>query len=115
MSPSTPASLVRPDGWIKFPGFGLPLDDMPSSWKRDCADRKRFPNAIQDWAGLGVTVRERNMLSFINLITDKPEWDRKVFDEEIVGKWRQEASANDADFSGKMFDFVSSKPDESRG
>ncbi len=31
------------------------------------------------------------MIGFINVITDKPEWTRKVFDEKIVAKWRAEA------------------------
>lgn len=31
------------------------------------------------------------MLDFMNTITDKPEWDRKVLDETIVAKWKEEA------------------------
>ena len=31
------------------------------------------------------------MLFFVDGITDKPDWTRKVHDEDIVGKWKQEA------------------------
>jgi len=52
------------------------------------------------------------MLAFINKISDKPEWERKVFDEEIVSKWRAEGvvrseELGDLVLSEKMFDFVS--------
>ena len=48
------------------------------------------------------------MTYLINTITDKPEWDRKVFDEEIVNRWRNEALFPDTgNFSEKMFDYVS--------
>lgn len=80
---------------------------MPVEWRPDSADRMRFPNALMDWVAKGVTVRERIMLEFINLITDKPDWDRKVFDEDIVRNWRQEALVDGANFSEKMFEFVS--------
>jgi len=53
------------------------------------------------------------MLDFISRISDKPEWERKVFDEEIVEKWRAEGcvrneAIRDDILSKRMFDFVSS-------
>ncbi|KAJ9639436.1 hypothetical protein H2199_006469 [Coniosporium tulheliwenetii] len=104
-TPARPPGPPRSDSWIKLPGFGLPLTDMPVEWRPDSADRMRFPNALMDWVAKGVTVRERIMLEFINLITDKPDWDRKVFDEDIVRNWRQEALVDGANFSEKMFEF----------
>ena len=95
------------DGRTKLPGFGLPVDHMPN-W------RERFPHAIaDDQTTKAVTFRERRMLKFINQITDKPEWNRKVFDESIVSKWREEASEEledetDVILSERMFDFVGS-------
>ena len=58
------------------------------------------------------------MLAFINLITDKPEWHRKIFDEEILAKWNAEVMELDwkkagvmhGDFSERMFDYVSLSP-----
>lgn len=38
-------------------------------------------------------VREVAMLSVMERLTDKPEWHRKVFDDEIVSKWKAEALA----------------------
>ncbi|KAF2205071.1 hypothetical protein GQ43DRAFT_363257 [Delitschia confertaspora ATCC 74209] len=95
---------------LMLPGFGLPLDTLPK-WERSTEKQPRFPHAIADnFETSGVTVRERRMLDFINQITDKPEWDRKVFDETIVAKWKREAVIYDAtlkDFylSEKMFEF----------
>lgn len=106
-TPARPLGPLRRDSWNELPGFGLPLTDMPRKWKDNGNGRTRFPNAISDWAAEGVTVRERTMLEFINLITDKPDWGRKIFDEGIVQKWRLESAAHGADFSEKMFDFVS--------
>jgi hypothetical protein len=96
---------------IKLPGFGLPVETMPD-WIRGGNNGERFPHAIADIvASEGVTVRERRMLYFINQITDKPEWERKVFDDEIVSSWRKmrnvrPAELNDEILSEKMFDFV---------
>jgi hypothetical protein len=67
---------------------------------------RSFPNAITSWAGDNLTVRERSMMGMMNEITDKPEWDRKVFDETIVAKWKGEALAKN-DFTEQMFNYVS--------
>lgn len=32
-------------------------------------------------------------MAVMDRLTDKPEWHRKVFDTEIVSKWKQEAMA----------------------
>lgn len=55
------------------------------------------------------------MLAFVNHITDKPEWTRKVHDESIVAKWRKEAmdmewwraGFYDGDMTEEMLDYVS--------
>ena len=50
--------------------------------------------------------------SFISTISDKPEWDRKVFDDAIVAKWREEAmnmprvDDDDVYMSERMFENV---------
>lgn len=82
-------------------GFGRDVDsDYP---------RAKFPSG---WASQGVTLREKRMLAFIDSITDKPDWETKVFDEAIVKKWREEANVSpeylngDVLLSEKMFDFV---------
>lgn len=67
-----------------------------------------FPNAVSDWAPRELTVRETSMLTVMNLLTDKDEWRRKVFDGAIVEHWRKEAvTAKGQGFTNAMFDFVS--------
>lgn len=54
------------------------------------------------------------MLNFVEQITNKPEWSKKVFDEAIVAKWKHEALNNNwealgirhGDFTEKMFKYV---------
>lgn len=83
---------------IKLPGFGLPVNYRPD----EC-----FPSAVMDWSGTILTVRELNMMAIMDKITDKPDWDKKVFDETILSKWRQEALAIEGmDISEKMLDWV---------
>lgn len=93
------------DNHVKLPGFNLPLNDMPTDVMTGDS-RNRFPTAVIDWAPVPVTQREREMLALMDTITDKHEWRRKVFDEAIVNKWRDESKALD-DFSEDMFDYVS--------
>ena len=83
---------------IKLPGFGLPVNYRPDDF---------FLNAVLDWSGTILTARELNMMAIMDKITDKPDWDKKVFDETIVQKWRQEALATKGmDVSEKMLDWV---------
>lgn len=112
-----------------MPGFGVRLSEMPP-WPRDENSNnfpnERFPNAIVDFfATEGVTIREIRMLNFINQITDKRNWQTKVFDNAIVENWRDEAcshksttmispvteadenSEDDSYISNECFDWVS--------
>ncbi|OJD29659.1 uncharacterized protein BKCO1_750003 [Diplodia corticola] len=106
--PSTPEPSVLPGQDVFLPGFGLPLDELPP-WSRE-DNKQRFPHAILELgASNGITLRERRMLDFVNKISDKPEWDRKVFDESIVSKWQMEATRYDDEIkdvylSKQMFD-----------
>jgi hypothetical protein len=92
-------------GRIRLPGFGIHLGYLPEL---------RFPTAVLDWRANILTVRELCMLSFVEQITNKPEWPKKVFDEDIVAKWKHEAlnvdwegvGIRNGDFTKKMFDYV---------
>ncbi|KAJ4333478.1 hypothetical protein N0V87_007588 [Didymella glomerata] len=91
---------------IKLPGFGLPYDD----WGEDTEAYAQSISAVMDWAHDVTTIRERCMLFFIDGISDKPDWTRKVHDENVVSRWRQEAKELDwdkcvegGDFSDRMF------------
>ncbi|KAJ5152482.1 hypothetical protein N7492_009762 [Penicillium capsulatum] len=46
------------------------------------------------------------MTSVINTTTEKPDRDRKVFDEQITSKWRDEVSRSGQDVSEKMMDCI---------
>ncbi|KAF7977244.1 hypothetical protein HWV62_4355 [Athelia sp. TMB] len=80
---------------IKLPGFGLPLSFTPSEADPQHQGFKGelFPNALDCRSSqLRLTpLREFAMMRLMNSISDKPDWNRKVFDEEIVAKWTLEA------------------------
>jgi hypothetical protein len=95
---------------LQLPGFGLPYDD----WGEDPEEYAQSISAVMNWAHDVTTIRERCMLCFIDSISDKPDWTRKVHDEKIVSRWKQEAKDLDwdkcvegGDFSDKMFAYVS--------
>ncbi|RDA92039.1 hypothetical protein CP533_0984 [Ophiocordyceps camponoti-saundersi (nom. inval.)] len=81
-----------PDSPLKLPGYGLPLGYLPPS-------TSRFPVLMgirkKDWAAKTLLVREVCMLKFMEDITNKPEWWRKVRDEQISAKWKAEAQRLD--------------------
>ncbi|KAF7970375.1 hypothetical protein HWV62_24227 [Athelia sp. TMB] len=98
---------------VKLPGFGLPVDFTPlRALSFDEGDRsgeneakhqgfsgELFPNALDNEESNQLkltTLREIAMMRFMNEVTDKQEWDRKVFDDTIVAKWKSETlSASD--------------------
>lgn len=95
-------------------GLTSPLNSISGhGWGRD-EGRPRFHNAISDWSGTPLMLSERNMMTVMDRLTDKPEWSRKVFDEITVSKWKKEAIDMFKDeplgkqFSVAMWDYVSS-------
>ena len=62
-----------------------------------------------------ITLRERSMLYLVNSLTDKPDWELKVHDEEVIKKWEQEAlnldwsklSGDRHGMSKEIFNYVS--------
>ncbi|KAF7968069.1 hypothetical protein HWV62_32055 [Athelia sp. TMB] len=84
----------------EYPGFHLPLNYTPSGGL--------FPNAIDcEKSEMRLTpLREFTMMRLMNEITDKPDWDSKIFDETIVAKWKAEAlSADQGDVTQKMVNY----------
>ncbi|KAK1637387.1 hypothetical protein BDP81DRAFT_460919 [Colletotrichum phormii] len=75
------APLIRP-------GFGKNFRDMPD-------DDAAFPCAVQEWKAATLTWAEIAILWFVEKITNMPNWHVKVFNEEIVAKWKQEVMAVD--------------------
>ncbi|KAJ2988973.1 hypothetical protein NUW58_g3705 [Xylaria curta] len=78
---------------LKLPGFGMPLTQLPED------GGEYFMHALWEacrFQSVGLKLREVRMMEFMNQITDKPEWERKVFDEQIVNAWRGEAMGTQA-------------------
>ncbi|KAM6502959.1 Protein of unknown function (DUF4246) domain containing protein [Amanita muscaria] len=52
------------------------------------------------------TLREFTMMRLMNQLTDKPDWNIKVFDDDIANKWKNEAlAAEDIDITQGMVDW----------
>nr|WDW19276.1 DUF4246 [Penicillium meliponae] len=88
-----------------LPGFTLPVNYIPPEippW----STRPIFPHALQFMERDLKVYREILMMRVMNSITDKPDWDQKVFNEEITSKWRKEISESGQDVSTTMMDFV---------
>jgi hypothetical protein len=78
---------------LERPGVGLPLETYfftTEQGKKAKLRRGVFPSAVCEWTSNTPTVRETGMLWFMNHVTDKPNWWEKVYDEEILQKWKKE-------------------------
>ena len=74
-----------------YPGLGLPLR------YNEQGDYGFYPIGAHG-SNYGsdsdlIFVRELAMMDVMEKLTDKPDWHKKVFDDEIVDKWRREALA----------------------
>lgn len=71
---------------IAFPGIDLPLrqsSELPTEGAYGNWHKRAIP----------LTVRERVMLDLMAALKNKQGWERKIFDNSIVDKWRAEALA----------------------
>jgi hypothetical protein len=74
-----------------YPGLGLPL-------RHNEQDNYGFYPIGAHGSCYGsesdlLAVRELAMMMVMDRLTDKPEWHKKVFDDTIIAKWREEALA----------------------
>ncbi|KAG0650489.1 hypothetical protein D0Z07_3367, partial [Hyphodiscus hymeniophilus] len=73
----------------EYPGLGIPLRHFPQG------DYGTYPMGIHgNFYGADsdiLPVREIAMMLIMDKLTDKPDWHKKVFDDEIIAKWRKEA------------------------
>lgn len=85
--PSTDISPSR----LEYPGLGLPLrfNNEDGRFFYPHGAHANCRNSTSDL----VAVREVAMMNIMEKLTDKVDWHKKVFDDEIVAKWRQEALA----------------------
>ncbi|KAI6082372.1 hypothetical protein F4821DRAFT_263977 [Hypoxylon rubiginosum] len=75
-----------PDGRLRLPGFGLPIDaepQIPSCFVH--------PLSGNHFESDGLKLREIRMMDFISFVTDKPNWEVEVFHEETLRTWLEEA------------------------
>ncbi|KAJ6783610.1 hypothetical protein PWT90_05286 [Aphanocladium album] len=71
---------------FQYPGYDLDLRHV---------DGAQYPVGFPEAQGGKseiLQLREVAMMMLMDQITDKPNWHEKVFDEEIVAKWRKEAA-----------------------
>jgi hypothetical protein len=75
-------------GPLRVPGFGgIPIHYV-------LPGEKRFAHGVDDWEQVPIiTARELATVAVMNTLTDKPEWQIKIFDDQIVDGWRKEAFA----------------------
>ncbi|KAK5625955.1 hypothetical protein RRF57_001671 [Xylaria bambusicola] len=94
------ASAVSAPIQGSYPGFGLPLRELPQEFG-DIYPTGHDEECLADTAPL-LHVREVAMMHVMDRLTDKPDWDKKVFDDEIVAHWRAEAIAYPDDALWKL-------------
>ncbi|KAB5545812.1 hypothetical protein GE09DRAFT_220286 [Coniochaeta sp. 2T2.1] len=82
-------------GPLRVPGIGMQLDAGldEDSLHQDAKHGSYFAEGIEGWSGPRLTARELSMLRLMESVTDKPDWEKKVFDNAIADKWRAEAMA----------------------
>ncbi|KAH8797931.1 hypothetical protein F5884DRAFT_814113 [Xylogone sp. PMI_703] len=95
---------------FSLPGLTLPLNWIPE-WSGDPHVRL-FRHALgmddDEEAALDLTpLREFTMLRIMDSITDKPNWNEKVFNETISEKWKHEmVHAEDRDVTEAMANWI---------
>ncbi|KAE9375599.1 hypothetical protein N431DRAFT_314710, partial [Stipitochalara longipes BDJ] len=73
------------DAPLLTPGF----NDLPIYL--ELPREERFAHGSGEWTQDHATARELAILRLINNLTDRLDWQSKVFDKEIVSAWREEA------------------------
>ncbi|KAF4167591.1 hypothetical protein CNMCM6936_004855 [Aspergillus lentulus] len=78
---------------LKVPGFhDIPIDvELPQD---------QFAAGIQDWRGTILTAKELAMLDLINTITERPNWHLRIFQQEEIALWREDALSSSSLIKG---------------
>lgn len=88
----------------RYPGINVDLKHPKPLWRPDI-DTFSFYD-IYDYDEILLPLREVFMMTLMDRLTDKAGWHKKVFDQDIVAKWRQEASEQS---EKELFDEIVSK------
>ncbi|KAL3458969.1 hypothetical protein BJX64DRAFT_291741 [Aspergillus heterothallicus] len=100
--------MAKQESPFDLPGFTLPLTYKPERTFRDTV----FANALDmadiegGYCGYTFSVRELLMMQIMESVTDKPDWENKVFNEEITNKWREEITQSGKDITPSMIDYI---------
>lgn len=90
-------SFIRPssriNNMLEYPGLGLDLRHVTKTSYDDPEYPMGISRGCRGAESDMLFVREVVMMIVMDRLTDKAEWHRKVFDEEIVAKWTEEALA----------------------
>ncbi|GFF34443.1 hypothetical protein IFM46972_04225 [Aspergillus udagawae] len=104
---SAPMSAIESTRF-ELPGLTLPLYFRPHREWTDVV----YANALDEtdiengYVGYMFTLRELSMMRIMEAITDKPDWDKKVFNQEITDKWRKEISDSGQDITERMIEYI---------
>lgn len=81
---------------FQYPGVNLPLRFLDQHGKHG-VDFFRLGSSegLADSCSELLQIREVAMNILMDRLTDKPDWHEKVFNDEIVSKWRNEALTQD--------------------
>ena len=81
---------------IKSPGLGdIPVNVLLS--------HDQFATGTNEWEGDILTAKELAMLDLINTITDRPNWNRTIFDGQIIDQWREDAMSSSSLINDKTW------------
>lgn len=82
-----------------YPGLGLPIEYDYTDNPSDASDGVFYPIGARGAVPGGdltyhiMPVHEVAMMLVMDRLTDKPDWHKKMFDDNITAKWRVEALA----------------------
>ncbi|KAK4198028.1 hypothetical protein QBC40DRAFT_284400 [Triangularia verruculosa] len=87
------ATMSEKPRQYRYPGVNIDLRHLNQEEGRLGFDYYRLGSfeGLDDYQTPLLYVREVAMTLLMDRLTDKPNWHEKVFNEEIVAKWRQEA------------------------
>lgn len=78
-----------------YPGLGLPVRDLPARNGSYTYRPVQYPTAAQPTVrgseSVMLPVREVAMTAIMDSLTDKKDWHKKVYNNTITEKWREEA------------------------
>ncbi|KAJ5986449.1 hypothetical protein N7451_010814, partial [Penicillium sp. IBT 35674x] len=83
---------------LKVPG----LHDLPINV---LLAHDQFATGTNDWYGHILTAKELAILDLINTITDRPDWHRATFDQQVIAQWREDAVASSSLIHDKTWDW----------